>query len=85
MGRRMKGRWGRKALPADVRLLVGASCMCRKFCWKSLQELDFGKHCEIGLHLYNNCSHKWTQHTGEAYIDFLFSQKGEESTTQAFL
>jgi hypothetical protein len=24
-----EGRWGRKPLPADVQLVVGASCMCR--------------------------------------------------------
>lgn len=67
----------------SVQLWVG-SCMCR-ILLESSQELGCGKRCEIGLHLYNNCSHKWTEHRGEAYIDFLFPQKEEGSTTEAFL
>lgn len=79
-----EGQMGREAPPLQsVQLLLG-SCLCR-ILLESSQELGFGKCCEIGLHLYNNCSHKWTEHRGKAYIDFLFPQKGEGRTTEAFL
>lgn len=35
-----------------------------------------GKHSEIGLHLYNNCSHKWTETEERPILTFCFPRGG---------
>lgn len=35
-----------------------------------------GKHGEIGLHLYNNCSHKWTETEERPILTFCFPRGG---------